>query len=170
MDDVRIQTQRLVLRPVHTDDAASLARLIFGDPQVMAYSDGPVDVAQWIDLAEQSFREHGFGPLVVMESGSDQVLGYCGLFTRQINGQSEVEIGYRLSRQAHGNGFATEAVRAVLGYARDHHAQRVVAMIDPGNEASVRVAERTGFVREGQVMLEGYDHPDDLYVADLPPR
>jgi RimJ/RimL family protein N-acetyltransferase len=46
----------------------------------------------------------------------------------------------------HGKGYATEAVKAILGWAEDHFGKvRMVCIIDPDNTPSLRVAERCGF-------------------------
>jgi len=42
--------------------------------------------------------------------------------------------------------------------------KRLIAIIDPSNTASVHVAEKIGMHRETEVMLEGYTHPDHVYV------
>jgi RimJ/RimL family protein N-acetyltransferase len=78
-----------------------------------------------------------------------------------------VELGYRLARSAWGKGYATEATIAV----RDHAftslgMKRLIAIIDPSNLASVRVAEKLGMRFESEVMLEGYTHPDHVYALD----
>lgn len=48
----------------------------------------------------------------------------------------------------------------VLGF------RRLVATIDPGNAASIRVAEKAGMVYEKDVMYRGYTHPDRVYVIE----
>ncbi len=51
-----------------------------------------------------------------------------------------------------------------MNYALQHlSVKRLVALIDPSNEASIRVATNTGMKFEKDVMLEGYDYPDHLY-------
>jgi ribosomal-protein-alanine N-acetyltransferase len=40
---------------------------------------------------------------------------------------------------------------------------RIIAMIDPDNVASVRVAEKIGMTLEREIMFRGYTHPDHLY-------
>jgi len=94
------------------------------------------------------------------------VIGYCGLFFfPDIEGQAEVEIGYRLARSVWGKGYATEAAKAVRDYAFNVlRLERLIAMIDPSNIASIRVAEKIGMHYEKEVMFEGYTHPDHVYV------
>jgi RimJ/RimL family protein N-acetyltransferase len=68
-------------------------------------------------------------------------------------------------RSAWGRGYATEAARAVRDFAfGDLGMQRLIAIIDPSNIASIRVAEKIGMHHDAEVMLEGYTHPDHVYI------
>ena len=162
-------TERLALRHFHILDAGPMYR-VFGDPQVMRFGDG-VQTKEWVDAwlrtcFERYYQTWGFGPYAVVERQRQAVIGYCGLFFfPDINGQPEVEIGYRLERSAWGRGYATEAARAVRDFAfGDLGMQRLIAIIDPSNIASIRVAEKIGMHHEAEVMLEGYTHPDHVYI------
>lgn len=164
-----LHTRRLLLREVDNGDQAALCRL-FGDAEVMRFGDGPQGaawVAAWVDAARRSYAERGYGPFAVVERGRGAVVGYCGLFFfAALNGRPEVELGYRLERAAWGRGLATEAAVAVRDYAFEAlHLPRLVALIDPANAASLRVARKLGMAYEADVMLPGYDHPDHLYVT-----
>lgn len=166
-----LQTPRLLLRHVHPTDQHALGH-VFGDAEVMRFGDGPQDeawVARWIaDRALRSYAERGFGPYAVVERENQTVVGYCGLFFfSDINGRPEIEIGYRLARAFWGRGYATEAARAVCDYGFGTLGlPRLVALVDPANTASIRVARKLGMTYEADVMLEGYDHPDHLYVRN----
>jgi [ribosomal protein S5]-alanine N-acetyltransferase len=163
-------TERLSLRHFHILDRDPMYR-IFGDPEVMHFGDG-VQTMEWIHNWLRTCLEHyyqtwGFGPYAVVERQRQEMIGYCGLFFfPDINGQAEVEIGYRLARSAWGRGYATEAARAVRDFAfTTLEIKRLIAMIDPDNVASIRVAEKIGMRYEKDVMLEGYTHPDHVYVV-----
>jgi len=143
---------------------------VFGDPEVMRFSDG-VQTREWVQAwlracLERYYQTWGFGPYAVVKKQDQNVIGYCGLFFfPDINGQPEVEIGYRLARSAWGQGYATEAAGAVRDYA--FHVlgiKRLIAMIDPSNVASIRVAQKIGMHFETEVLLEGYTHPDHVYA------
>ena len=85
------------------------------------------------------------------------MIGYCGL-TRfdDIDGQPEIEIGYRLARAFWGRGLATEAVQAVRDYAFEILGlPRLVAIIDPQNTASIHVAQKVGLRYEKDVIFRG---------------
>ena len=165
-----LTTERLLIRNVHIGDHAAMCR-IFCDPKVMRFGDG-VQSEAWVHgwlrtTLERCHHEWGFGPYAVVAQAQQAVIGYCGLFFfADINGRPEIEIGYRLERAAWGRGYATEAARAVRDYAFDTlQIPRLIALIDPANVASIRVAEKIGMRYEQEVMLPGYTHPDHVYAV-----
>lgn len=164
----QLKTERLILRQVQFGDTAALMN-IFGDPEVMRFGDG-VQTQQWVEgwlqTCLESYVVHGFGPYAVVEQSSGNMIGYCGLYYfSNVNGRPEVEIGYRLQRSAWGQGYAVEAARAARDFAFDTlDIERLIAIIDPGNLASIRVAEKIGMHYESEVMFDGYTHPDHVYV------
>ncbi len=163
-----LTTERLFLRYFQITDVEAMYG-VFGDEEVMRFSDGVQTkewIQNWLQKQIENYQDGGFGPYAVVEKHKQEVIGYCGLsFLPDVNGQPEVEIGYRLRRSAWGQGYATEAVIAVLDYAFNALGlKRIIAMIDPTNVASIRVAEKVGMRYEQDVMFEGYDHPDRVYV------
>jgi RimJ/RimL family protein N-acetyltransferase len=162
-------TERLILRYFHILDAEAMYQ-VFCDPEVMRFSDG-LQTKEWVHewlhtCLERYYQTWGFGPYAVVEKQNSEVVGYCGLFYfSDINGQPEVEIGYRLTRSAWRKGYATEAARAVRDFAfMTLSLNRLIAIIDPSNTGSIRVAEKIGMLQEAEVMLEGYIHPDHVYA------
>lgn len=167
-DDV--QTPRLLLRSLALPDEAALTHL-FGDAEVMRFGDGPQSpewVQAWLRRALASYERRGYGPWGVVEKNSGDLIGYCGLFDYpDINGRPEVEIGYRLACAYWGQGYATEAVRATRDYAFDALGlTRLIALIDPANIASIRVAEKAGLRYEADALLPGYTYPDFVYAIE----
>ncbi len=170
---VILETERLVLRHFHRFDDQAMYR-VFGDAEVMRYGDG-VQTETWVrawlqKCLEKDYPEWGFGPWAVVEKQRRETIGYCGLFYfPDVCGQPEIEIGYRLARTFWGQGYATEAVLAVRDYGLNILClPRLIAMIDPHNTASIRVAEKAGMRAEKDVMFEGYTHPDRVYVIARP--
>ena len=166
----RLTTERLLLRHFHILDDEAMFH-IFGDIDVMRFGDG-IQTREWVKnwirtSLERYYQTWGFGPYAVVEQSSRNVIGYCGLFYfPDICGQPEIEIGYRLARSAWGRGYATEAALSVRDFAfTTLGIRRLIAMIDPSNVASIRVAEKIGMQYEKEVMLEGYTHPDRIYVV-----
>jgi len=162
------ETDRLILRHFHVIDVDAIMS-VFGDAEVMRYGSGvqtPEWVAKWIrGCLEDYHAKWGFGLWAVVEKRTRCVIGYCGLSRfADVGGQPETEIGYRLARVHWGKGFATEAAVAVRDYAFDHLSlKRLIAIIDPQNDASIRVATKLGMRYEKDVMFSHYDHPDRVY-------
>jgi aminoglycoside 6'-N-acetyltransferase len=83
----------------------------------------------------------------------------------------QCEIGFTIAPEYQGHGYATEAVRLLLGYlftARGKH--RVTACCDPRNAASVALLERLGMRREGHLRQSTWakgEWTDDLVYALL---
>lgn len=143
---------------------------IFGDAEVMRFGDGVQTKAwvhDWLRTCMDSYQTRGFGPYAVIEEGSGFLAGYCGLFHfPDVNGKPEVEVGYRLMHSVWGKGYATEAARAVRDHAfQSLNLKRLIAIIDPDNAASIRVAEKIGMHYEGDVMFESYTHADRVYAV-----
>lgn len=164
-----LYTDRLLLTPLKYGDEAALMS-VFADPEVMKFGAQITDeqeVAEWLNSKVDQAEATGYAVMLVSEKESGKAIGYCGLFNEDnVDGQHEVEVGYRLAKSAWGNGFATEAVRKVLEYAHEQLGlDRIVAMIDPNNTASANVASKVGMAPEKEIMMPGYDHPDILYVS-----
>jgi len=167
-------TERLILRRFDEADASSFAELV-GDPRVMRFSmSGPLtagDAERLLRRFIQGYEDRGYGLWAVERRGEGRVLGYCGIADHEIDGRIEHEIAYRLRPPAWGHGYATEAASAVRDLAFGTlRLARVVSIIDPGNGASIRVAEKTGMRYERDVMLKGYAYPDRLYALGRPPE
>jgi len=163
------QTHRLLLRHFRPADADALMH-IFGDSDVMFYGTGAKDrawVERWLAaVIEQDYPNWGFGLWAVVLKANDALIGYCGLSQfKDLGGQPEVEIGYRLRKSHWGQGLATEAAIAVRDYFfTTLKLPRLVAMIDPRNTASINVATKLGMHYEKDVVFQGF--LDRLYVIE----
>jgi ribosomal-protein-alanine N-acetyltransferase len=163
-------SDRLLLRRFVPADAAAMEDVLC-DPDVMRFSRGPLDpevVPAWIEQRRSDYEQLGYGLWAVVGTDDGDVLGYCGLtLFPDIDGASEIEVGYRLRRDAWGRGYATEAALAVRDLALGPlGVERLVAIIDPTNHASLNVARKLGMAYEKEVLMDGYDHPDHLYVLE----
>lgn len=148
-----IETERLVLRPYRRDDFSTYAAL-FADSEVTRFVGGvPYTREQsWTRFLRQVGMWHyfGFGFFAIQDRATGTFLGEAGfhdvhrLITPSLEGT--METGWALSPKAHGQGLATEAVSAALEWAdRQFPKLRKTCIIDVGNRASVRVAEKQGF-------------------------
>lgn len=167
-----ITTPRLTLRPFEDDDLCQLIGVL-GDPAVMQFSDhGPLDHAacgEWLQRAEQaSIHHHLRLVLAICTNSYDSLIGYVALSNDPARvAENEAELGFRLAQASWGQGFATEAAKAMVAHASGGLAgvTRVVAIVDPNNRQSVRVLGKLGMTYVTDVMFPGYDYPDHKYAT-----
>jgi len=151
-----LETARLRLRPMTDDDLEEMSAML-GDPEVMRYYPAPKTRAEaqlWIDWNKRNYAEYGFG-LWVMEDHEGKFIGDCGLTMQIVDGTAEVEVGYHVSTARQGNGYATEAAEASLRFAAARGINRVIAIINPANIPSQRVATKAGLHLEKMAIKGG---------------
>jgi RimJ/RimL family protein N-acetyltransferase len=123
---------------------------------------GPRTLAQTRTLLVRDadrWKRHGFGPWLVRETASGAVVGRAGLAPCTIAGRDEVEVGYLISADHWGRGYATEISRAALELAFGQlELASVVAFTTPHNAASRAVMEKCGLVQEGEIEHAGLSH------------
>ena len=129
---------------------------IFGDPVVMAaFREEPLDreqVRRWLERNLDHQREHGFGLFAVCLKADGRLIGDCGLELMEVSGEQVAELGYDFRRDCWNRGYATEAACAVRDFAFGTlRLPRLVSLIQPGNPASERVAQKVGLRRNGQI-------------------
>jgi [ribosomal protein S5]-alanine N-acetyltransferase len=154
------------------EDASAL-HAVLGDEETMRFYPHALsrqEVDQWI--ARQITRyPTGTGLLGIVLKENGRLIGDCGPIWQDVEGVSELEIGYHVHRNHQRQGHATEAARAVLDYAFttlacDHQINHVISMIRPENLPSRRVAEKNGLTLARTVHWHGYDHC--VYTIDRP--
>jgi ribosomal-protein-alanine N-acetyltransferase len=154
-----LETERLVLRTMVADDLDDLLG-IFGDPVVMAaFRQAPLDreqVRRWLERNLDHQRKHGYGLFAVCLKADDRLIGNCGLELMDVSGEQVAELGYDFRRDYWNRGYATEAACAVRDFAFGTLClPRLVSLIQPGNPASERVAQKAGLKRTGRIEREG---------------
>lgn len=159
------ETPSLSVRHLCRDDISALT-LILSDPEVMKYSiRGVCDedaTRKFIDWCLECYSACDIGPWALVEKGSGDLVGFCGVGPELVDGIEEASLGYRLAREFWNRGLATEAVNGCLDYAFVQGSiQSVVVIIEPEHAASLRVSEKAGF-REF-IDLEFHDRPVRLY-------
>jgi RimJ/RimL family protein N-acetyltransferase len=105
----------------------------------------------------------------IVDAGSDEQAGCCGL--DEWSESDVVQFGYWIGPRARGRGFATRAATLLTRWLFDLGAARVVLKIVAGNDASVGVARRAGFVYEGTMRAHGVwqgERCDVMLFAALP--
>jgi RimJ/RimL family protein N-acetyltransferase len=149
-----VETGRLILRDHRLSDFDAYAAL-WRDPVVTRFIGGRARSQEesWIRFLRHAGMWHhiGFGFWAIEEKASGALIGEGGFheLKRDIQPSLEgtLEAGWSLLPHAHGKGYAVEAIRGMLGWAAVNRPQMAITcFIDPDNAASIRVAEKCGFV------------------------
>jgi ribosomal-protein-alanine N-acetyltransferase len=176
-----LRTERLVLRPISSDDVPFVLRH-FGDPDVHRYlvDSEPVSTLEQARSVIEHFNvDSSARPLrwVITGATDGEPIGTCGFHLRSA-GHRRAEIGYDLTPAWWGQGIMSEALRAALRHGFETMGlHRVSACIHTENVASLRLAEALGFVREGiarDLFFDGSVYHDhwilSLLAGELRPR
>jgi RimJ/RimL family protein N-acetyltransferase len=149
MLEPRLQSERLLFRPLRLDDASHLERLFQGDWEAvrqtgrMPYPPTGGAMRTWI----RGHAGPGNRTFLILRKADHAVLGAIGFGGEGRN----AELGYALGRAHWGQGYATEAVGAMVALARERGLEALEAHAFPENPASARVLEKAGFADLGLV-------------------
>ena len=165
-------TERLIIRPWRERDRAGLERMT-SDAEMMRYINGRPwnedEVDELLARQRRHLAAHGvcFGAVQHAETGA--IVGLAGM---QPLDTGEFEIGWWIWKDYWGKGYAVEAARPFVTHARNMGLERLVAVIDPPNSASIRVAEKLGMryqstVAGSETIASRGDKPVARYVLEL---
>ena len=156
-----IDTARLRLRPFEAEDLDDLAAM-WSDPEVGPWIGGAhTERRRSVDTLVAHLdhqRRHGYAFWAVEERETGRLVGEIGLMLFEGCGP-EIETGWCIARDAWGKGYAQEAARRWLeiGFG-DLGFDRIVAVVLPANERSIRVCESLGMRPAGTRHAYGREH------------
>lgn len=160
-----ITTSRLMLREHRPSDLDDLA-VFHADPDVTRYIPWPARsrsqtrAALDVKVRQNVARDGEWLVLAIVHSGDQRVVGEALLKRRDA---AEAEIGYVLSRQYWGAGYASEAVGALIDEAhRGLGIARLTAVVDGRNDASIRLLHGQGFS-----VIDDIGDPDGTISLEL---
>jgi len=150
-------TTRLTYRRPQQADLPTVFA-IFGDPQTNLFNPaGPMtDITQaeaLLDRWLQHWETHGYGWWAISSAQAPgQILGFAGIAAHDYLGKQVINLGYRFAVEAWGHGYATEAAQNALTHAFNHLGlPEVFGLVRPDHTASIRVLEKIGMCRFGEL-------------------
>lgn len=147
-----IETERLILRDLQTNDRAAMYRLD-SDPKVHRFlGNQPIssmeEVDEVIEKIQWQYAQFGIGRWAAIEKKSGEFIGWTGLkfITEEENNRSHFyDVGYRLLPNFWGQGFATESAKAALQYGfQTMNLEEIIGTCHEENLASRRALEKCG--------------------------
>jgi len=165
-----LETERLTLREVSTDDADFILRLL-NEPSFLRFiGDKGVrnlqDARQYIlNGPIASYNQNGFGLYLVVLKSTNTSIGMCGLIKRET--LTDVDIGFAFLPEFWNKGYALESATAVFSYGKDVlKLPRIVAITNKDNVTSGKLLERLGLHFDRLIDLNGDGDETKLFISD----
>jgi len=174
---IPLETKRLLLRPIHRDDAEAIFENWASDPETTRFMLWNChrtidDTHVWLDTLEKNAsRPDCYDSWGIVLRNTGELIGSMGAFWRA--GESDtMEFGYIISRKYWGNGYTTEAAREMIRFLRDEIGIRhFFACHAEKNPASGKVLVKLGMRETGAGIYRSFDgirtFPSVEYRLDL---
>ena len=166
-----IETERLLFRPLTLADTDDLAAL-YADPETMRFFEGTRTREQARAQIEESldwYERLGYYFWATIHKADGRFIGRCGLLPQVIDDRQEAEVAYMIARPYWNQGLGTEAAQAIKDYGFQRYGfLRLISIIDPGNIASQRVAQKNGMQYVKYIDFE--EHLCQLYAIERIPH
>ncbi len=166
----KLETDRLIVRRLTTDDAEFILDLLnqpsfhrfIGDRGVKTLDQAQTYIEE---RAIAGYEKNGFGPFAVELKKDGSVIGIVSLLDR--SELEDVDIGFAFLPAHWRQGFAFEASSAMMEFAfSELGLDRIIAVTQADNTASIKTLEKMGLAHEGKVRL-AEDGPDlQLYAVN----
>lgn len=159
---IKIETKRLVLRPISESDAQDFFELD-SNPEVHRFLGNQVatSIEESKDMIAnilEQYQTNGIGRLAIIDKSTKAFLGWSGLKYEE-NLRKEFnyyDLGYRLKQKYWGNGYATEAAIASLKYGfKDLKLNEICAAADIHNSGSSIILKKIGMTESGRFTFKG---------------
>lgn len=156
-----LETERCYVRESCEEDVEAFYT-IYKAPEVTRYTEALFEHAiserTYIrEYIEKIYAYFEFGVWTVILKENEEIIGRAGISVRE--GFDMPELGYVFGLPWQGKGLAKEVCEGILKYARDElEITQLQVLIREGNEASVRLAERLGFEKREELVIEGKLH------------
>jgi RimJ/RimL family protein N-acetyltransferase len=165
-----LETERLTMRGFREEDLDELAA-ISADPEVTRWvgdENGLTREETWRRMAYfvGHWELRGCGQWALVERASGKLVGRAGLLRPE--GWPGLEVGWLVAREHWGHGFAPEAGRASMEWAREElGADHIISLIEDSNDRSARVAEKLGMTVEGRTHIVDGQYEVRIFGRDL---
>ena len=159
------ETSRLKLVEATKADCDLIFKLT-GNEKVMKYFPSVLSYDETREMIQKilnQYTEYGYCFWKVLLKPDDQFVGIAGLLHQDIDNVPEAEISYRILPEHWNKGYGTEAAKACKKHAEiELGKNRLISLIHPQNDASIRVASKLGAEKSRSVDFMGEKH--DVYV------
>lgn len=143
-------TDRCLIREITLQDIDALYEL-YAPPEITQYIEGLYENrAQETEFIQayigNMYRFYGYGLWVIVDKTTNRLIGRAGLSHRQVDGQTEIELGYIIAKDRQGEGLAYEVCKKIMTMAKHFFdIEYLLLFTQKENIPSVRLAQKLGF-------------------------
>ena len=162
-------TDRLQIKKLEESDISLWKEFFIENPSLpylgIELDKTPEDNAtEWIEWQIKRYEEGRYGHHALIDKGTGEFIGQCGLLTQTVEDILEMEVGYHILPKYWGKGYATEAAMFFRDFGFKHEKlDHIISVIDIRNIASQKVAEKNGMTINRQIKY--YDL--DVYIYQI---
>lgn len=158
----KLKAVRLDLREIVEEDLDTIGEIL-ADPEVerwFARRFTREESAAWIARQQERYARDGYGYWLVLERATGQAVGLTGPLLLEVDGGAkEPGLGWITHAPSRGRGFAVESATACRDWLFEtQNCERVITLIRPDNELSLRVAAKLGMTPQGTTLFHGLEH------------
>jgi RimJ/RimL family protein N-acetyltransferase len=122
---------------------------------------------KWFEITMNRYENDLGGMNVLMDKNTGEFIGQCGLLVQEVDGITELEIGYSILPKFWNQGYATEAARKCKEYAFQHNfADSIISIIHIDNIQSEKVARKNGMVLDKKTVFK--EMPVNIFRVNRP--
>jgi ribosomal-protein-alanine N-acetyltransferase len=166
-------TDRLFLRPLEITDANEIVALR-SDKEVNRYLDRPTDLTiteaeAFVDKIQNGIKNNGWYYWAITLNNDSKLIGTICLWNADRE-NGTIELGYELRPAFQGRGLMTEAVKKILEVGFQYLGyKKMIAVTHPGNNRSIKLLQKSGFISTANPGSKDDGHGDDLGFSLLNP-
>lgn len=155
-----IETERCYLQEISPEDLDDMYRIGREESvrKAMSFPCGREEAEEYLKAyAAGMYKYYGYGLWLLKKRDTDELIGFAGLNHLELDGEYFLEMGYAVAGAHRRRGYASEACRAVVSYARGSYTgyERLSCFVQEDNEASKGLLNRLGFTRCGTRIRDG---------------
>lgn len=145
----KLETNRLTLREIHSDDVEAIFNCWMQDENVSKYmwwkaSDDINEAKEFVEFELKNLKNDKWNRWIILLKSTNEIIGTCLIFFN--DGEGYWDISYNLGRKFWGNGYVTEAMSTVIKYAVEvMKINEISTSYAIENLASGRVLQKLGF-------------------------
>ena len=155
------ETKRCIIREMTEDDLDAIYQVYGGESITKymedLYEDREKEREYTKSYIENAYRFYGYGTWLIQKKENGKIIGRVGFNMR--DGFEDVELGFVIMEEEQRKGYAFECCQRVIEIGKEEYEfEKIQALVQEGNVASIQLCKKLGFHTNEKVMIEGKEY------------